>query len=134
MKTLNLKSTVLFLLASSLFFVSCKKDKDEPAPATIDGTWEGKYGSGNDEPTAFFGFVIKNDGTFLVSDEQGSPASGTGTWTMTGNTFKGTYSYTAFPIIKYSVEASFNAAEGKLQGSWGIGATPDDGSFVMTKK
>lgn len=136
MKSLNLKSLFLALTVALFVFSSCKKDKDAtPAPPTIEGTWVGKYGAGNNPPSNYFSFIISNDGTMKVkSDDPNKEYNGTGTWTISGETFTAVYQY-AGQIWKWNVAAKVNIAAGTMDGSYGDGeTTADNGTYTMTRQ
>ena len=134
----SLQSIAALFLTASILFTSCKKDKDQvPPPAnTIEGTWVGKVGSGNNTPASYYSFIISKDGTMKVTDDSNNPNKGTGTWTMDGDTFKGQYqNQFGNLILKYNVVAKFKAAEKRMDGSWGTGTTDaDDGTFFLDKQ
>jgi hypothetical protein len=138
MKTLMIKKMLTVCLFATATLVSCKKNNDiapqqqAPVVKTIEGSWVGKYGSGNGEPNEFFAFNIKPGGLLDVIDEN-NEVVGTGTWEMTENVFTGKYKYTG-NFLGFSVAAKFNAETGKLTGSWGAGNNTDSGEFYMDKK
>lgn len=125
----------LIALFTSGIFVACKKEKTEKPenPAqSIEGTWVGKYGFGNDAPSIYFSLKFKSGG---VIEEIGSSGEvkGTGTWEMTGNTITAHYSYVSNQN-SFSLVAAFDASTGKLLGNWGYGSSATDGGlWEMTK-
>jgi hypothetical protein len=136
MKSLNLKSLFLAMTAALLVFSSCKKDKDDaPAPApTIEGTWVGKYGPGNNVPTNYFSFIINKDGTMKVKSDGNTEYTGTGTWKLTGDTFTAVYQYSG-QNMKWNVAAKTNIAAGTMEGSYGDGeVVADNGTYTMTRQ
>lgn len=137
MKVLNVKSLFLTMATALFLFSSCKKSKDDaPAPQpTIEGTWVGKYGPGNNALANYFSFIINKDGTMKVkSDDPNKEYTGTGTWKMTGDTFTGVYQY-AGQNMKWNVAAKTNIAAGTMDGSYGDGEiTADNGTYSMNRQ
>lgn len=136
MKSLNVASLVAALLIAACTFVSCKKDKADPAPVNvIEGNWEGLYGYGNNAPTVYFSFVIHKDGTLQVKAvDKDDPSLATGTWTLKDNEFKAVYQYEG-ESEKLNVAAKYDAEQKKLTGNWGHGeADPKAGGFIMNKQ
>lgn len=126
----------IFLLVLSIgSLVACKKDKEDiNIPASmVEGQYEGKYGTGNNNPSSFYSFNIKANGVLEEVSNTGNVV-GTGTWTISGETFKGKY-LTTFPAASYSVKATFDVATDKLTGTWGYGdSETDGGKWFMDKE
>ena len=127
-------------LAAVLFtaiFTSCKKDC--PAAAVpvypIEGAWSGKYGNGTGAPASGYSMVVEPGGKIVVAD--GATLNGSsvanGTYTLTGNVFKGTYTYTSGST--FSLQGTFSNT-GKLEaGTWGSGASvTGGGTWFMDRK
>jgi hypothetical protein len=120
-----------------LLAVACSKNSDKPSPSstdTIEGTWVGKYGTGNNNPGSFFSFNIKANG---VIEEIGSDGQvkGTGTWKLENKILSATYTWVPPSGTKFSVLGAFNAAQGKILGNWGYGnSVTDGGLWEMNKK
>lgn len=139
MKSLNLKSLLLAMTAALFVFSSCKKNNEDvppPAAPTIEGTWVGKYGSGNNTPATYYSFTISKDGTMTVTDDANKPTKSAGTWKLEGETFIGQYQHLAGNLLlKYNVVAKYKATEKRMDGSWGLGTTDaDDGTFFLDKQ
>jgi hypothetical protein len=138
MKSLNIKTLITVCLMATTTLISCKKDEkiepQQPAPVvkTIEGSWIGKYGSGNSEPNTFFAFNIKADGVLEIKNED-NEVTGTGTWKLEEGTFTGTYKYTGL-FIKYNVAAKYESEAGTLTGSWGLGDDTGSGEFYLNKQ
>ncbi|MBL7703523.1 MAG: hypothetical protein JNM14_14825 [Ferruginibacter sp.] len=125
--------TAMMLVAIS----SCKKD-DCPAPTyPIEGYWVGKYGSGTSTPSAGYSMVIEPGGTVTVADGATITASSkaAGTWTLTGNVFKATYTYSTPGGSTFSIQATWTN-DGKLtSGTYGSGSnTSGGGTWFMDRK
>jgi hypothetical protein len=136
MKSLNLRSfvAVLFIAATSL--ISCKKESvPPPVPhAPQAGTWTGKYGIGQSEPSIYFSFVINSNGTLQVKKgNPDNPALGTGTWKIDEQgSFKAVYYYNSTPADKFNVYAAIDTDAGNMAGEWGEGEQPSfKGHFYM---
>ena len=128
----------LFVLVLGItLFASCNKDKDDVVsiPATeLTGVLEGKYGTGTNTPSSFYSFNLKADGTMQELNSAGE-INGTGTWTITGTTFRATHHY-LFPANAFFVTTgTYNTATKTITGTWGYGSNDSDGGkWYMTKK
>jgi hypothetical protein len=132
-----LKSLSVLLLVSTVF-VACKKDNDEvapPPPSTSGfvGKWVGKYGFDAEDPAYFFSLNIKTGGVIQELNTSGV-AKGQGTYTIEGNTLKGTYKMLFSPFNEYSVSGVLNASTGKFEGSWGYDKNGTDGGKMSLSK
>jgi hypothetical protein len=102
------------------FFTSCSKDKkgiDAPASGfDIVGVWQGKIGSGSAIPTGSFGLDVKAGGKLdRLSD---GVVTGTGTWTLIDDTFKGEYTGKQNGVV-VKVSAKVDKLANKLiTGTW----------------
>ena len=138
MKALNIKTLIAVFLMATTALISCKKDNkiepQQPAPVvkTIEGSWVGKYGNGNNEPDKFFAFNIKTGGVLEVKNEN-NVVTGTGTWKLEEGVFTGSYTYDGL-AIQYNVAAKYDEEAGNLSGSWGIGEDTGSGEFYMNKQ
>jgi hypothetical protein len=138
MKALNIKTLIAVCLMATTTMISCKKDDkiepQQPAPVvkTIEGSWIGKYGSGNSEPDEFFAFNIKPNGVLEVKNEN-NVVTGSGTWKLEDGVFTGTYKYEGF-AVKYNVASKYDEEAGTLTGSWGIGNDTGSGEFYLNKQ
>ena len=136
----NILQSVAILMLAALSFASCKKDNDLHAPPTqqttsAEGLYTGKYGFGNDVPDTDQKYRIKAGGVFQEIGLSSGMVVGQGTWAMNGNTLTASYAITFAPFTKYSVVATFNAATGKLVGTWGSEHDPADGGKIdMTRQ
>ena len=129
MKSLNLKLVILFL--SIVTLVSCSKQKDDVPVSPAVGTWEGKYGGGQMEPSAAISTTIHANGTLSIKTFEGVAS---GTWTLNESTFKAVYkndNYNGY----LNISAKLNDAGNKLTGNWGAGETQaDDGKIYFDKQ
>lgn len=132
MKTSQLKSIFAFLVLAVVTFTSCKKDAPEPSHPIV-GSWLGKYGSGNSEPSAFFSFRILPNGVVQVRDEVNT-VIGTGTWKLDETTFTCIYTYEQGGGT-YNLAAKYDEVEGNIIGSWGEGEVDTSaGDFYLVKQ
>ena len=131
MKTSKLKSIFTFLLFAAVVFTSCKKDDPSPQDPIV-GSWIGKYGSGNSEPSTFYSFNIMANGSWQVRLED-KTTIGSGTWKLEDGTFYGVYTYELGGT--YNVAGKYDAGAGTITGSWGEGETgTGDGEFFLNKE
>jgi hypothetical protein len=128
-----MKSIKFLLLLAVLLsvFTACKKDDDVVSPG-ITGRWEGKWGFGNDVPEYDETWIIDEDGTVEVLDDDGDHYA-EGTWDLDGDNFVMTYLSTAYN--EYSFIGTYNEAALTLEGTWGgTPSSTDGGHFDMSKK
>jgi hypothetical protein len=119
----------------TLFLVSCSKD-EVPAPTyPMEGLWVGKYGNGTAAPTSGFSMVIETGGKITVADGDNITTSSkaAGTWTVTGNVFKATYTYTSGST--FSIQADWSNDGKMTNGTWGSGSNATgNGTWYMDRK
>ncbi len=110
----------IIVLAITSLFIACKKEKAEESnsPTGLVGIWIGEYDYYEYNDSYYYSFEIKADGTIKEISYYGE-VSGEGTWSLTGNTFTATYKSTGAAGKIYSVQATYDAANKKLGGSWG---------------
>jgi hypothetical protein len=134
---MNLKKMSAIFLFAAFTFISCKKENVAPAPVpvhpAIEGSWLGKYGSGNNTPNSFYSFNILKGGLLEIK-AQDNTVNGTGTWTLADGVFKAVYKYNA-SLAKYNVAGKYDEKAGTINGSWGAGeVNADDGEFFLNKQ
>ena len=136
--SLTVFKSMAMLMLVAFTFVSCKKNKDTvtpPATVAVEGSYTGKYGFGNDIPDTDQKYKIKAGGVFQEIGVNSGTVIGEGTWQMNGNTLTAKYTINFSPYSKYSISATFDAATGKLVGTWGGENNPTDGGKIdMTKQ
>ena len=126
-----------FVLLLAVFtFAACSKSNSQP-PATnqsIQGVWVGKFGTDNNNPTAFFSYNFKSGGVLEELTDNGQ-VKGTGTWKLENNIVSGYTINVLAPVgNKYSMIGAFNASQGKILGNWGYGSSSTNGGlWEMTK-
>lgn len=129
---------ILTIIAATLLlgmgFTGCKKD-DCPTPTNITGKWVGKYGTGANPQTFDFTIFINSDGELGVIDGLGNTPTAKGTWSLSGNTFRGTYKYLPNGSM-FSVQATLTDNNTKLSsGTYGNNdAYSGAGTFTVTKQ
>jgi hypothetical protein len=137
-----MKKLMLVAVLFTVVFASCKKESC-PAPAAIvaptypiEGYWTGLYGNGTGVPNVGYSMVVEAGGKIVVSNAAtiNGGSNATGNYIMTGNVFKGTYTYPSGGGT-FSFQGTFNNA-GKLEnGTWGNGTnTTNGGLWFMDRK
>ncbi len=129
------KITLILLIASSVF-VSCKKDDvaTPQGPTTIEGKWVGKYGYDSEDPSHYYSFDIKADGTIRELDDD-QEVLGSGTWQLTGSAFDAVITWDPPFHSTFMVTGYFDAATGELYGAWGYEpSNTDGGEWFLNKK
>jgi hypothetical protein len=91
------------------------------------GYWKGKYGNGLAAPTNDYTMVLEENGKFTVGANPtiygSSPAIGT--YTLSGNIFKGTYTYLSGG--QYSCKGTYDPNTRRINGTWGVGLSYSNG-------
>lgn len=133
MKTLSLKAILLVLFFTAFATTSCKKDKVQAPQPVIEGSWLGKYGSGNNTPNTFYSFNILPNGVLQIKAPNNG-ITGAGTWKLDGVNFKGVYTYSNSNET-YNLAAKFDENAKTITGSWGEGdVSAGDGEFYLNKQ
>ena len=125
--------TVFAVLSLVLIFCSCKKEKDPVY--SIEGYWVGKYGSGSATPASGYSMLVEPGGVITVADgSKISPSiKAVGTWTLTGNVFKATYTYQNGGST-FSIQANFSNTGKLTDGTWGSGSNVSgSGTWYMDR-
>lgn len=129
-----LRTGAVLLLAVTLF-TACKKD--DPITYPIEGLWVGKYGSGATTPTSGFSMVVESGGKITVADGDNITTSSkaAGTWTLTGNVFKATYTYSTPGGSTFTIQANWSSDGKMTSGTYGSGSSPTGGgTWYMDRK
>jgi hypothetical protein len=130
-----LRTSAALLLAITLFS-ACKKSDPVAPTYPVEGLWVGKYGSGTATPSSGFSMVVEAGGKVTVADGDNitSSAKAPGTWTLTGNVFKATYTYTGGGAT-YTIQANWSNDGKMTTGTWGPNSTPTgSGTWLMDRK
>jgi len=125
---------LVFVLLMIAGIAACKKDK--AATPSVVGFWEGNYGNGSTVPDQNYCFLFRSNGTVRVyadATDTATAGKAEGTYIVTGNTVKTTYTYPA--NLSYSTLATADAEFKTLDGTWGDNAnTSGRGTFRVFKK
>jgi hypothetical protein len=121
-----MKSNILLCCLLALFTVACKKENDPPAKTyELTGLWMGTYTTDqfSQNPPYNFSFIIKPGGDLLTESKVASGATyySKGTWTLTGDTVRCTYTSINFPNVNVTQSAKlvYNKTNGTLtNGTW----------------
>jgi hypothetical protein len=136
-KTNIMKKLLLAAVLFTAFLSSCKKEECPKPTYPIEGLWVGKYGSGTNAPASGFSMVVEANGKVTVADGDNitSSSKAAGTWTLTGNVFKATYTYSSPGGSTFTIQANFTNT-GKLEsGTYGSGANATGGgTWFMDRK
>lgn len=129
---------ILTIFAATLLmgmsFTGCKKD-DCPTTPNITGKYVGKYGTAANPQTFDFTIFLNADGELGVIDGLGNTPAAKGTWTLSGNTVRGTYKYLPNGNM-FSIQATLTDNNTKLSsGTYGSNdAYTGGGTFTVTKQ
>lgn len=125
--------SVLFIFT----FVACKKDECPTPTYPVEGLWVGKYGNGAATPGSGFSMVVEAGGKVTVADGDNitSSSKASGTWTLTGNVFKATYTYSSPGGSTFTIQANWGNDGKMTSGTWGSGSSPTgSGTWFMDRK
>jgi hypothetical protein len=125
----------IITLVVSTAFLACKKDSSKPSTSpAIAGVYDGKYGFDTETPGNDYTLNVRADGVIQEIGQSSGHATGQGTWQLNGNTLTATYKMLFSPYNQYSIVATFDAATGKLTGTWGYDNNGTDGGKIDMKK
>jgi hypothetical protein len=133
-----MKKQFVFALAivvfSTLLF-SCKKADPAPAISPAEGSWVGKYGTGNAIPTYYYAFQFNAGGTMSVkANDAILPSTASGTWTISGDSIRSTYTYTNAGGT-FSMIAKYDGQSNIISGTWGSDNNNNNGgTFTITRQ
>lgn len=141
------KKMLLSALCAALLvgFFSCDKDNDDdnsPTTYTVADVWVGTYTVDQlpAQGALEYNFFIKPNGT-LVTQSKGANAAtyyAAGTWTLTADTLRCTYTTINFPNaqVTQTSKFAFNSSNGKLtSGTWkdGAGGSNFTGTYTLER-
>ena len=125
----------ILILVIGIFATSCKEEC--PAPTyPVEGHWVGKYGSGVTTPNSGFSMVVESGGKITVADGDNITTSSKafGTWTLTGNVFKATYTYSTPGGNTFTIQADWSNDGKMTNGTYGSNANPSGiGTWFMNR-
>lgn len=125
---MKLRSIMAGIMILTMAMFSCKKDDTTPK-FNIEGKWSGKHGEV--VPDTYYGLVFKPNGVLQRVAASGTVGA-TGTWNFSGNILTGTYTFDNGTVV--SLKATYDAAAGKLSGTYGYGSdTSGEAVFYLTR-
>ncbi|MGC4104149.1 hypothetical protein [Ferruginibacter sp.] len=134
-----MKKQFVFVAAIAAFsaFFSCKKSDTPAAPTATpaEGNWVGKYGSGGAPQTFYYAFQFNTGGTMVVkSNDAILPDMGTGTWTLSNDSIRSTYTYTNAGST-FSMIGKYDGKSNTISGTWGAGTSnKGGGTFTINRQ
>ena len=126
--------TIKFLLIlglSATLFSACKKD-NEPGSKSLPGIWEGKWGSGSQDPAYFIKFKLESNGQLQRLDEEGQVIAN-GNWELDGIEIEFTYTHTADGQA-HKIGGLYTDFDGAITGTWGYSPSKANGGNIELKK
>jgi hypothetical protein len=132
-----MKKNLFFLIpALALVFVasSCNKDEPEPAGNNTEGKWNGTYTIYGGTPS-YFSLHLKSGGIVAVeANNAATPDLGNGTYTVVGDSVKGSFIYTVGIGINYLFAGKYSSNHSVINGTIGISPSySDNATFAITK-
>lgn len=127
MKTIQIFLTIC--LAATLFS-ACKKD-NTPGGHSMQGVWEGKWGSGDEAPQYFFKFKMESNGQLQRLDEQDQVIAN-GTWDLNGIEFECSYTHSNGQVHK--IGGLYTDFDETIAGTWGYHPSKANGGNIELKK
>ncbi len=122
------------VIATFAVFFSCKKNSTPlPTVTPAEGNWVGKYGSGGGPETFYYAFQFNAGGTMVVkSNDAVLPDIGNGTWTISADSIRSTYTYTAGGT--FSMIGKYDGHANTIAGTWGSGSNnKGGGTFTISR-
>lgn len=116
--------------------ISCSKDKTttQSNNANIQGKWSGTLTPAVG-PRPYFATTFNSDGSLRVEQNNiNTPDVATGTWTITGNTVKATYTFSGAITGTYSLIGTYTSSPDQINGTVGTGtSTSGYADFSVSK-
>lgn len=128
MKTMRIFLTICI---AAVLFTACKKDNDGDG-ASMQGIWQGKWGSGSQDPLYFLKFKMESNGQLQRLNEQGEVIAN-GTWTLNGIEFECTYTHTGDGQV-HKIGGLYTDFDGTIVGTWGYHPSKANGGNIELKK
>ena len=111
-----------------IFAASCSKSNTS-ASTSLEGKWTGNY-HGGPGPVNYYSLTFKSGGSLLVqSDNSTTPNSANGTWTLSGDSVRATYTFVTSSLT-YSIAGKYSASSNTMDGTIGNGLNTS-GVFVF---
>jgi hypothetical protein len=132
-----MKKNLFFLipaLSLSFFVSSCNKDEPGPAGNNTEGKWIGTYTLHGGTP-GYFSLNLKSGGIVAVeANNAAAPDLGNGTYTVVGDSVKGSFIYTVGIGINYLFAGKYSSNHSVINGTIGISPSyNDNANFSITK-
>jgi hypothetical protein len=129
MKAVKILS-MAFILVSAL--IGCSKEEIK-TNSSATGTWIGKWGYDNDQPSHYYKLVLSSNGTLKRFNDDGEVIS-TGTWKVSGFNFEGEYTMTGNGS-KFLIKGLYSDIAGEITGTWGSAPSyANGGTFDLNKE
>lgn len=122
-----IKKYLIFFLLSAMLFTNCKKEECAAIP-DYNGKWVGTYDSNNN-----FTLLLSDLGVLGVIDGLGDVSQATGTWTIIGKNFRGTYRYNNSGNM-FSIAGTVSDDDKTITGTYGSNTSTTGGTFTVTKE
>lgn len=125
-----IKSLLVFFLLTGML-AACKKDKAQ-TNNSLAGTWEGKWGDVNEDPSEFIKFEIKSNGTMQRLNQQGQVIA-EGNWNLNGFEFTCSYTHTSNGQV-HKIKGIYTDFDGAIMGTWGYSPSDANGGTIEMSK
>lgn len=131
MKTIKFLS-IAIVTVLSLSFCS----KSDPEQYALEGNWKGTYTPNGSGTANYFSMNFQSGGSMtLEANSVSSPELATGTYTIVGDSVKGTFTYNIGIGIIYNFSGGYSANSNVINGTIGISPSyNDNASFSVTKQ
>jgi|SRR6185295_9460517 len=135
MKLLNF---AIIALLSTTSFIACNKNDSNTAPApstnAVEGVYTGKYGFDNETPDKNYTLKFSGSNTIQEIGQSSGHPTGKGTYTLKGNHISASYTMLFSPYNDYFIEATYDATNKTITGTWGYNAGGTDGGKFSLHK
>lgn len=131
MKTLKFLSLAIGMV---LILASCSKT--DPEQYALEGNWKGTYTpNGGGTPNYFAMNFLSGGSLTLEANSTSSPDLATGSYTLVGDSVKGTFSYTIGIGLIYQFSGKYSANSNIINGTIGVSpSSNNNASFTVTKQ
>jgi len=123
----NVRNLLVVLLTLTTL-AACKKDKQNSF--IVEGSWEGKIGNGVVTPTGQLALNLLPQGQLERINSSGNIA-GTGTWTLSGDTFNASYTLNSGTVVILS--GTLDKGQSRISGNWSNDGD-ETGTWFVTKE
>lgn len=117
-------------------FAACTKEDTQATSYPIEGKWKGSYLFNSGGAANYFLLDFKSGGVLAVeANSTTSPELATGTYTVSGDSVKGTFIYTVGIGVNYKFAGKYTSSSNVINGTIGISPSyTDNASFTVTKQ